>query len=331
MTTPGDRPNKKARITLDLLREVESEIPPDEEKLIDLQDWLEKWSAGVITRDEHAAIMAHLVNSPDDRQFVDDMIEDGSLELPRGLFEDEEADESNDEDQGPDAESSSDEPSIPLPTPAERPAPGSQFNRRIVYALFAAAACIVIGLLLRGLFFNDRLPGSPLLAQGENGYIDHYLSDSEFVGLQGGSFIKDLDLIPGSNLPPERQQEHERRRRASQDNPDDVTLLLNYGQVLLEDRLDDEALEVFARAVQQEPANNLASLGLGIAQFRAGEIAQARDIFNDLLTTAPELPVARINLTVCLVALGELGQAREIWRAVPDSLRDSRVSVLVRE
>ena len=52
-------------------------------------------------------------------------------------------------------------------------------------------------------------------------------------------------------------------------------------------------------------------LEFGIRDFNAGNVAEAREIFERVLETLPDQPKAHYYLALCLLSAGETGPAKE--------------------
>lgn len=72
----------------------------------------------------------------------------------------------------------------------------------------------------------------------------------------------------------------------------------------------NESMARHQRALEKNPANELARFSLGKAWFEAGDFAQAREHFAQALTRKPDWMVAQILLGKCEQALGDTGAAR---------------------
>ncbi len=107
---------------------------------------------------------------------------------------------------------------------------------------------------------------------------------------------------------------------------DDDSYLRSKGELgmgyLNEAREDHAAAErAFARALKLDPANYRARYKVGIAQLQAGEAAQARQQFEEILAKHPLHHGAAYNLSLALLRLGledESQAARDRWQRIRD-------------
>jgi Flp pilus assembly protein TadD len=83
----------------------------------------------------------------------------------------------------------------------------------------------------------------------------------------------------------------------------------NYAQVLLAQGRTDEAIAVFRRALEANPADAPARNALGLALETTGDVAAAGEEYRRAMTAAPRLRAARFNYGRTLVASGRLREA----------------------
>jgi tetratricopeptide (TPR) repeat protein len=83
----------------------------------------------------------------------------------------------------------------------------------------------------------------------------------------------------------------------------------NYAQVLLAERRAADAVPIFRRALEANPADGHAWNGLGLALETTGDTAAASSAYQRAVTHAPTFRGARFNYARTLVAAGRLDQA----------------------
>lgn len=108
----------------------------------------------------------------------------------------------------------------------------------------------------------------------------------------------------------------------------DLEVLLNRGHALLTLGSFHEGLGEFDAAVKLAPANALAWLGRGLANFMLDQFDAAADDFRKSLELDPSGVAAKMNLAMTLDELGERKQALSQWRTLlnePLSARDRRI------
>ncbi len=97
-------------------------------------------------------------------------------------------------------------------------------------------------------------------------------------------------------------------------HPNDVRLLLNYGQFLLSMAQCDKAREQFDAALVQDKGNPLARLGLGLVEFESKNCRKALNEFQAAIEIDPDQLAAYINAAICLERLERSEEAQRYWR-----------------
>ncbi|ODS32456.1 MAG: glycosyltransferase fused to TPR-repeat domain protein [Candidatus Scalindua rubra] len=80
------------------------------------------------------------------------------------------------------------------------------------------------------------------------------------------------------------------------DHPDEIPAQYNLGLLLLKDSQFDKAIKSFKLVTEKDPRHIGALFNVAIAYERIGNIAQAKDIYNDILTIKPENPEVLVRL-----------------------------------
>jgi transitional endoplasmic reticulum ATPase len=111
------------------------------------------------------------------------------------------------------------------------------------------------------------------------------------------------------------QDQLEALRQAVAVSPDNVPLLLLYGQALLAATRHADAEAAFQRALRVEPANEAAQLGLARALFQAGRLSDAAVRAEALAARNPAAAGARLLLCRILLAEGNAPEAGAHYRA----------------
>lgn len=299
-----------------ILRAVDLETAQtDEDHVADDVSLLEKWSVGLLTVDEHEMILSHLAVCHECSQFFHDMTRAGMFQ--RSGF-------------APESENIVSEASVvrkpfliqQSPEIKYGPRP-EQADRRQSWIVVATAACALIA--VAGYMATHSPGGRLLLAQRDFGRLTHYLNEAEFAMVAAGSFAK-AGVIPGPVRPDARRdQELNRLKKRISENPSDMTPRLNYGQLLLEAGRPDESIQEFQVAADQAPENHFALLGLGLAQFRAKQIADAEVTFARIPDGSRLVVTARLNQILCLIALDRKDQARALWKRIPKESQTEKI------
>lgn len=99
--------------------------------------------------------------------------------------------------------------------------------------------------------------------------------------------------------------------RELRDDPGNTEALLDYGDLLVDQRRYPEAAEKFRRVLELEPANLDAHLRLGELALTTGRYEQAQLELELVLRLAPDLPGVRLMLAEALLKRGSAVTARE--------------------
>ena len=236
---------------------------------------LSRWSTGDLTEDEHASLLDHLAECNACRREIARMMQIGEIHLSEVVEDDSQAE--------------------PVTTVADFD--GSQIsNTRIAWtALVLAASVIIAAWLLQTPHQEDAF----LLAQ-----VDPL---GEFEALLSGTAVKGANGLP--LLDPEVQKRDEDFRQSLVESPDDVAILINYGQFLLEQRRFDRAEEQFQLAWELGSYRALAEFGLGLVDFhkgRKGDTSRfkfAIQHFNSVIQQDSQNINAHIYAALCLEEL----------------------------
>lgn len=102
--------------------------------------------------------------------------------------------------------------------------------------------------------------------------------------------------------------------------------LVSLGGYLQEVNLPASSREIFTRALEHDPLNKTAMLGLATSYERYGEYAKAVDVLEQLAIAHPDLAESQLRLAIDLKRLGIHARARQLLRRVveldaPDWIR----------
>jgi hypothetical protein len=277
---PSRPPDHDRDVVLRLLRAAsDGQAIPAEGHLVEDEETLACWEAGLLTPRQRQEIVAHLAECPRCRRELAGMMRRGEFQWIE-------------------------------PEPEVTPARAAGRRRLVAVWLplaVAASLLVAVGLLGRRSWVSGGRhgiePGSALALRGK-------ISDYGYL-LDGQSAAK--GFAP-ANAELERQRQA--LRAATEADPDDRTARLAYGEVLL--RVDEpaEAARVFAPLVGADPRDPAARLGLGLARFLGGEIAEAWAEFEAVLAVDPGHTAARLNAAACLAQLGRPAEAERYWKQV---------------
>lgn len=187
-----------------------------------------------------------------------------------------------------------------VPEPEVEPPPRSGRHPWLVAALALAALVLVaISLPLVRPAGETRLGASLALR--------HF--DFEY---DGGSYGMAVKMLPES--------ERDQWQAKIEARPADVKLQLEYGRLLLEHNLADEAFEQFHAAGKLEPGNTDALVGQGVARYEQAYnednrelYQQASDLFEEAIRESPDDFSARVNAAIVLDLLGQHERATQHW------------------
>jgi hypothetical protein len=96
----------------------------------------------------------------------------------------------------------------------------------------------------------------------------------------------------------------------------DLTSLLNRGQLFLKFNHAKRATESFADATERFPQSSLAWLGLGLAHYVDNDLAAAAKDFRMALELDPKGQAARFNLAMTLETQHDRDGALQVWKAL---------------
>jgi len=291
-----------------LLRQVDRELAqPQDSHVADDPDLLERWENGLLTVEEHDAVLQHLAACHECSQFIGDMTQAGVMRL-NGVV-----------DAGSPSTTQNDSDAF---VSLGRPAINTERTR---WYAFVAAACAVAAII--GLFASQSRPEAMdvRLADAKFGQLLHYLSQQDFAAIVVPGLAKSGDH---SAIKPDakRDQEIQRLTALTQQSPENSEYRLNLGQLLLEAGRFDEAESQFLTEAQRQPESMTARLGIGLVQFRRGQIEAAERTFAEISGNGPVSVSARVNQVLCLLALQRKSEAREVWNQVPPEQQDKRIS-----
>jgi tetratricopeptide (TPR) repeat protein len=122
---------------------------------------------------------------------------------------------------------------------------------------------------------------------------------------------------PGKGALPVIDAATERRQRDLQQasaSPDrSAAVLVNHGQLLLELRRYDEARKEFTRALEMDPGNAFAHLGLGLTAYEERDFRGAVNQFEAALKLDPDNGAAHLNAALTLERLERPAEAQRHW------------------
>ncbi|MFQ5810207.1 MAG: tetratricopeptide repeat protein [Armatimonadota bacterium] len=109
--------------------------------------------------------------------------------------------------------------------------------------------------------------------------------------------------------------------------PGEPLVLIHLGQIRLRRRECTQAQEAFAQAIQRQPDNDAAWLGLITAYLEGGQAAEARECGEKALQQLGDLPAVRTNYGLALEALEEYEAAAEQYRIALRTARDIDIAL----
>src|SRR5260370_10098846 len=113
-------------------------------------------------------------------------------------------------------------------------------------------------------------------------------------------------------------------------SPQNIPLLLLFGQTCLDELNFDEARAAFDRVLQHDPANEEAKLGIAGALYLSGNISEAVVRTEALVQAKPSFAEAWILLTRLALAEGDQTLAVEYYQKTLDLNPNVRHPVLYR-
>ena len=125
--------------------------------------------------------------------------------------------------------------------------------------------------------------------------------------------------------PAEKEKITQGFQAALQDNPDDFTLHLNFGQFLLRQRQFDDARREFDRALALRPDDPAAHLAAGLVDFETKQPAAALEHFLKSIATDPKSAAAQIDAALALERLSRDREAGPYWRAAFELSSDPKL------
>ena len=259
---------------------------PTEGHVVDDEELLACWEAGLVAPSGREAIYAHLAKCPRCRRELGEMIRHGNLEFT-----------------APD----------PIAAPLIRSTSTTTSHARWLSLALSLCLLIVVGMVGWTLWkpsISSGIPSHSALAMRGTITDYGYLLDGQSVVTKGPMFDKTLDR---------RQHELEQSVKAK---PDDRNLRLDYGETLLRQQQPDRAIEVFQEILDSSPKDVAAWLGLGLAQFQQGRVEQALDQFDMVLKADPTFIPAKLNAAACLARLGRTAEAIRYWREAISETQD---------
>lgn len=93
------------------------------------------------------------------------------------------------------------------------------------------------------------------------------------------------------------------------ESPNDVEVLLYLAEIYRNDGKNDLAGPLYKRAIELDPGQVTASVGLGGIMMESGEYAEAIRLWNDALSKNAGLELVRFNLSVALLKTGDRSAA----------------------
>lgn len=139
--------------------------------------------------------------------------------------------------------------------------------------------------------------------------------DADLVPFDGGRAAgRDLGLAYAMVAGRERNTQYRSRgedllKRAAREDTHDTEVLLYLGELYRNTSRPDLAAPLFRRAIELDPAQVTASVGLGAIAMERGEFASAIRLWEDALAKNPGLELVRINLALAQWRAGQLDPA----------------------
>lgn len=274
---------------------------PAEGHITEDEQLLACWEGALLTPHQRAEIIAHLAKCPRCRAELAAMVRQGQLQwMP------------------PAAEAM-------VPSGLRPPARGWLGPK--VWLAVAATLVVVTGLgfWAWGLHHTPRQarlatgpamarrgiePGSPLWLRGK--ITDYgYFAD-------GQSAIKGFVPVNAA-----LKREREELLAALAKEPGNRALRLGFGELLLRMEEPDEAAQVFAELVRDDPHDAAGRLGLGLACFLEGKPDEALEHFEAVLAEDPRNTAAQLNAAACLARLGKTSEAVRYWERLLPEVQDA--------
>lgn len=273
---------------------------------------LERWDNGLLTVEEHDAILQHLAICHECSQFIGDMARAGVMQF--GEARDPEPSTEHHLNSRP-------------PEGAKRAAIDADHarpHRTGRWFAVTTAACALAAVI--GVFVSRSRPESMdvRLADAEFGQLLHYLNQKDFAAIVVSGWSKSGEQ---RSIEPDEERDRDIRKLTAmiERAPENSGYRLNLGQRLVEAGLYEKAASQFKMVTERDPENMFARLGTGLAQFQGGYIDAAEETFAAISVDSPLSVSARVNRVLCLLALGRKPEARKVWNTVPSELRDERL------
>lgn len=278
-------------LVLRLLRAASHDQPiPAESHLVDDEELLACWEAGLLTSRQRTEIVAHLADCPRCRHELAGMIRRGDMQWGE-----------------------------PEPESATVCASAADRRRSLsVWLSLAVAASLLAAASLLG-WSAWRPGGGRGIEVGSALAMRGKITDYGYL-LDGQSVAKGF-----APLDAELERQRKELLAAMEVKPGDRVARLTYGELLL--RLDEpaEAAGVFEELVEAAPREPSGRLGLGLARFLQGRTAEALIEFQAVLQSEPENVAAKLNAAACLAQLQRTAEAERYWRKVLGQTTDAEL------
>jgi len=293
-------PEFQEQIVLRLLQAAsDGQTVPAGGHVVEDEERLACWEAGLLPPSQRDEMLAHLARCPRCRSELAAMVRQGHLSFVQ-----------------PDLE-----PECPARAFPTRRYPFWSWT------LLAAAASLLlaVGLLTRPISrprpptaVQGIEPGSALAMRGK-------ITDYGYL-LDGQSATK--GFVPSNSA---LEQERQQLLATLETDPANRIVRLAYGEVLL--RLDQprQAFEVFEEMVRADSGDLAARLGLGLAKFLGGQVAEALGHFQAVLAVDPDNIAAKLNAAACLARLGRTREAIQYWRELLLVINDPQLRFQIQQ
>jgi hypothetical protein len=100
-------------------------------------------------------------------------------------------------------------------------------------------------------------------------------------------------------------------QKAVQERPEDPAVLSALAFVDQLQKKDDEAQELYQRALKADPLNNEAATNLGMIQARLGYLRQAAELWQGAFSRVPNRSAIGMNLAIAFCSAGQKDEARK--------------------
>lgn len=282
-------PSQEHEIVLHLLQTASAGQPiPAEGHVVDDEELLACWEAGLVTPGQRGEILAHLAACPRCRNRLAEMARRGQIEWAE-----------------PESQSR------PSPAVAPRRTPASWVRLAVAASILVAVG--LIGLMAWRPGASRGIPsGSALALRGK-------VTDYGYL-LDGQSATKGF-----MTFDPELERQRKTLEEAVRQRPEDAAAWTAYGELLLRMDKPRQAAAAFEEVLKLNPGDPAGRLGLGLAKFLEGRLPEALAEFEAVLQADPTETAAKLDAAACLARLGRPDEAEQYWCDVLAHTQDAKL------